>query len=99
MKYKWDNSGCFPVLEDRIVNLEKRIEALEGKKEVKAEVKEELYPCSDCGKLRTKAEGGTTFTVCEACWDKHYIKLLEEKQVKELAIKKVEEIKSYKADM
>jgi len=33
-----------------------------------------LYPCADCGKLRTKAEGGTTFTVCEECWDKHYKK-------------------------
>ena len=29
-----------------------------------------LYPCEDCGTLRTKAEGGTTFTVCDACWDK-----------------------------
>ncbi len=27
-----------------------------------------IYPCDDCGKLRTKAEGGTTFTVCEECW-------------------------------
>lgn len=35
---------------------------------------EETYPCSDCGKLRTKAEGGTVFTVCDNCWDKHYPK-------------------------
>lgn len=35
---------------------------------------EPLYPCADCGKLRTKAEGGTTFTVCDECWDKHYSK-------------------------
>ena len=34
--------------------------------------KEPLYPCADCGKLRTKAQGGTTFTVCEECWDKKY---------------------------
>lgn len=27
-----------------------------------------IYPCDKCNKLRTKAEGGTTFTVCEACW-------------------------------
>jgi hypothetical protein len=33
---------------------------------------EPTYPCADCGKLRTKAEGGTTFTVCDECWDKHY---------------------------
>lgn len=25
------------------------------------------YPCADCGKPLTKAEGGTVFTVCEAC--------------------------------
>ena len=31
---------------------------------------EEKYPCVDCGVLRTKAEGGTTFTVCDECWDK-----------------------------
>lgn len=31
-----------------------------------------IYPCADCGTLRTKAEGGTTFTVCDACWDKHH---------------------------
>ena len=30
------------------------------------------YPCIDCGKLRTKDEGGTTFTVCDECWDKKY---------------------------
>jgi hypothetical protein len=27
------------------------------------------YPCERCGKPRTKAEGGTVFTVCDACWD------------------------------
>jgi hypothetical protein len=30
---------------------------------------EAVYPCDRCGALRTKAEGGTTFTVCDACWD------------------------------
>ena len=30
---------------------------------------EPTYPCSKCGKLRTKAEGGTIFTVCDGCWD------------------------------
>lgn len=28
-----------------------------------------IYPCRHCGKLRTKAEGGTVFTVCDKCWD------------------------------
>jgi hypothetical protein len=31
-----------------------------------------IYPCKDCGLMRSKAEGGTTFTVCDACWDKHF---------------------------
>ena len=33
---------------------------------------EKTYPCDKCGKLRTKAEGGTTFTVCDGCWDEHW---------------------------
>ncbi len=40
----------------------------------KANRKEKLYPCYDCGKLRTAEEGGTIFTVCDKCWDKHYKK-------------------------
>lgn len=31
-------------------------------------MKDPTYPCAKCGKLRTKAEGGTTFTECDACW-------------------------------
>jgi hypothetical protein len=31
-----------------------------------------VYPCADCGVLRSKAEGGTVFTVCDACWDKYW---------------------------
>jgi hypothetical protein len=31
-----------------------------------------IYPCADCGKMRSKAEGGTTFTVCDVCWDKKH---------------------------
>jgi len=33
-----------------------------------------VYPCADCGKMRSKREGGTTFTVCDECWDKHFSK-------------------------
>ncbi len=29
-----------------------------------------IYPCRQCGVLRSKNEGGTTFTVCDECWDK-----------------------------
>lgn len=34
---------------------------------------EKLYPCAidGCEVMRTKAEGGTTFTICEACWPIH----------------------------
>lgn len=31
-----------------------------------------IYPCSDCGKMRSEKEGGTVFTVCSECWDIHY---------------------------
>jgi hypothetical protein len=30
---------------------------------------ERIYPCDKCGALRSKAEGGTVFTVCDRCWD------------------------------
>lgn len=33
---------------------------------------EQVYPCADCGVMRSKSEGGTTFTVCDECWDKHF---------------------------
>lgn len=29
-----------------------------------------LFPCSECGFMRTEAEGGKIFTVCEQCYDK-----------------------------
>ena len=28
-----------------------------------------IYPCVKCGLMRSKSEGGTTFTVCDKCWD------------------------------
>jgi hypothetical protein len=31
-----------------------------------------IYPCADCGLMRSRSEGGTTFTVCDVCWDKAY---------------------------
>lgn len=33
-----------------------------------------IYPCADCGKMRSKNQGGTVFTVCDDCWDKHWNK-------------------------
>jgi DNA-directed RNA polymerase subunit RPC12/RpoP len=31
-----------------------------------------IYPCANCGKMRSKIEGGTTFTVCDECWDSYF---------------------------
>jgi hypothetical protein len=28
-----------------------------------------VYPCRRCGDMRSAPEGGTTFTVCDECWD------------------------------
>ena len=33
------------------------------------DVEERIYPCLKCSKMRTKAEGGTTFSICEDCWE------------------------------
>lgn len=43
-----------------------------GKEEGRREQRGAIYPCADCGVMRTEAEGGTTFTVCDDCWDKHF---------------------------
>ena len=37
-----------------------------------ADLDARIYPCRTCGKMRSKNEGGTTFTVCDTCWDKHW---------------------------
>ena len=58
---------------------------------------ERIYPCVKCGKMRTKAEGGTTFSLCEECWDEAYPTkpadnlLLTDEEVKE-------ELKKYFTD-
>jgi len=39
---------------------------------------EAIYPCLSCGKLRTKDEGGTTFTLCDSCWDEPFHKVQPE---------------------
>ena len=36
---------------------------------------ERIYPCEDCGILRSKNEGGTVFTICDECWDKYWKKV------------------------
>ncbi len=33
---------------------------------------DKVYPCEDCGILRSKNEGGTVFTLCDDCWEIHY---------------------------
>lgn len=32
-------------------------------------VHDRVFPCRRCGVLRSEAEGGTVFTVCDDCWD------------------------------
>ena len=44
---------------------------------------ERIYPCCDCGKMRSKDEGGTTFSCCDECWDKQYPKDSERKAAEE----------------
>ena len=43
---------------------------------------DKTYPCQKCGALRTAAEGGTTFTVCDECWDKQEIVTARARQAK-----------------
>ena len=38
------------------------------------------YPYSNCGKMRTKAEGGTIFTLCDKCWTEYYNKIGKEEK-------------------
>lgn len=33
-----------------------------------------IFPCDNCGLLRNVAEGGNIFTLCDECWDKHFMK-------------------------
>jgi hypothetical protein len=54
--------------------------------------KEEMYPCDKCGKLRTKSEGGTTFSICDDCWEDQYGKPAK------AAVPSVEEIASLLAN-
>jgi hypothetical protein len=44
---------------------------------------EEIYPCAECGLMRSKNQGGTIFTLCDECWDKHYKKLKDEANYQE----------------
>lgn len=37
-----------------------------------ADPDDEIYPCVDCGKLRSFNQGASVFNVCDACWDKHH---------------------------
>jgi hypothetical protein len=58
-----------PELQDIIARLNALVSAPEP-----AETGETLYPCAypGCAMMRTKDEGGTTFTVCDKHWDEHY---------------------------
>jgi hypothetical protein len=36
------------------------------------DVDAEIYPCADCGVMRSEKQGAKIFTVCSDCWDKQY---------------------------
>ena len=54
-----------------MVQIERETAGAPTMDEVAVEDEERIYPCDGCGTMRTKAEGGTTFTVCDECWNKH----------------------------
>lgn len=71
---KWIPTGI-PVVDEQVNAHNNCMSYLSGKIDAALaapapESDEQLYPCDKCGKLRTKAEGGTTFTVCDECWGK-----------------------------
>ena len=33
-----------------------------------------VYPCADCGELRSESEGAKIFTVCDRCWNRFHYK-------------------------
>ena len=47
------------------------VDAMQRQLDEARELSNRIYPCDDCGKLRSKAEGGTVFTICDECWDRH----------------------------
>lgn len=55
------NSGALPLLETKPLDRD-----VHGG--------ERIYPCVKCGVMRSKAEGGTVFTVCDECWDAGHLK-------------------------
>jgi ssDNA-binding Zn-finger/Zn-ribbon topoisomerase 1 len=63
----WPGCGCDPYAN-------KVLEALEEARIAPQPAPEPNYPCADCGAPRTEAQGGTVFTVCDTCWDKHWKK-------------------------
>jgi hypothetical protein len=65
-----DESGASPYVIERWKALRTLTPPPQGE-EVPVGEAEKTYPCDECGALRTKAQGGTTFTVCDDCWDKH----------------------------
>jgi hypothetical protein len=54
-----------------------------------------IYPCVECGKMRSKDEGGTTFTVCDECWDKAHPHKEEFKREEKYIVFKIDDVKKY----
>jgi len=67
------NDCCLCRVEQELAEARMKIVELESKLPQAKEDDERKYPCDMCGKLRSKNEGGTTFTVCDECWDKSHL--------------------------
>lgn len=76
----WPDDPMSPALRSEVTTWDEACEACAAKilgVETVAEVRAALdaphggavHPCAKCGVMRTEAEGGTTFTVCDECWD------------------------------
>lgn len=58
--------GCY------VPSVTKQIIALILPKDKPPSNEDRIYSCDKCEKMRSKDEGGTTFTLCDECWSKLY---------------------------
>lgn len=64
------DEGCFKCGHDEVCHAPAAPPERPG--EADREGNPRIYPCAECGTMRSRPEGGTTFTVCDGCWDKTY---------------------------
>lgn len=64
--FKQGATRAFEHCDDEIAEMKSSYEEVDL---TKCRGQEPGYPCQKCGCERTKAEGGTMFTLCDECWD------------------------------